>query len=430
MIQLNGWRPDGTVCEDCRVSWQLGHLELGLLPGFLWGAATAAHQIEGNNVSSDLWELERRGLFPEPSRDACDSYHRWPQDLDLVRDLGLNAYRFSIEWARIEPEEGWVSRAELDHYRRMIDGCLEREIEPVVTLHHFSCPRWFRRAGGWAQDGAVDVFGRYIEATTSILGDVGWVVTINEPNVVAALVRAVPANRELGGVSDLARVTPDEQTAETMVAAHDRARQILKQRVRANVGWSVATQAFVCRPGSERVLEEWNRLWEDQFLEPAASDDFLGVQAYTSRVIGPEGPEPVPDGEPTTLTGWPIRPEALGMGLRRAWQVARGVPLLVTENGIATDDDELRIWYTTEALRSMRSAIDEGISVLGYLHWSLLDNYEWGSYRPTFGLVAVDRTTFVRHPKPSAHWLGDLARRSTPEPPRRTGPPAPMSGVD
>jgi beta-glucosidase len=265
----------------------------------------------------------------------------------------------------------------------------------------------------------VDAFGRYVEATTKILTDVRWLVTINEPNVVSALVRVDPGHPELGGVSELTHVTPDERTAEVMVTAHVRAREILKQRLEAKVGWSVATQAFVCRSGAENVLREWNRLWEDLFLEPAASDDFLGIQAYTSRVIGPEGVEPVPEGQPTSLTGWALRPEALGMGLRRAWHMTRGVPLLVTENGIATDDDALRIWHTTEALRSMKLAMDDGVVVLGYLHWSLLDNYEWGSYRPTFGLVAVDRSTFVRHPKPSAYWLGSLAQRATSDPPRR-----------
>jgi beta-glucosidase len=395
------------------VTERANDVDLGMLPGFLWGASTAAHQIEGNNVSSDLWELERRGVFPEPSRDACDSYHRWPEDLDLVRDLGLNAYRFSVEWARIEPEQGWVSNAELEHYRRMIAGCHDRGIEPVVTLHHFTCPRWFSREGGWGQPNAVDAFGRYVEAVSALLDGVRWVVTINEPNVVATFGRRTRRTGEAGDVPDPTPVTPDEAVGHVLVAAHRRAREIVKARSSADVGWSVATQAFVCRPGAEATFREWNRLWEDLYLEPASSDDFLGVQAYTSRHVGPEGAERVPEDEPVSLMGWALRPEALGMGLRRAWDVAGGTPLLVTENGVATEDDTVRIWHTAEALRSMKAAMDDGVSVLGYLHWSLLDNYEWGSYRPTFGLVAVDRSTFSRTPKPSGQWLGNLARRST-----------------
>ncbi|WP_218040150.1 family 1 glycosylhydrolase [Actinomadura sp. WMMB 499] len=130
------------------------------------GAATSPHQTEGNNVASDFWALENRpdGFLPERSGDACDSYHRWPDDLDIVRDLGLNAYRFGLEWARIEPVEGHVSRAALAHYRRLVEGCLARGLTPVVTLHHFTSPLWFSKAGGWTGDGAVERFRRYVRA--------------------------------------------------------------------------------------------------------------------------------------------------------------------------------------------------------------------------------------------------------------------------
>ena len=119
--------------------------------GFLWGAATAPHQVEGGNVNSDMWEMEwaTPSIFAEPSGDACDHYHRYDEDIALMAELGFNAYRFGVEWARIEPEEGWFSRAELDHYRRMCAACVEHGITPVVTYNHFSFPRWFSRDGGW-----------------------------------------------------------------------------------------------------------------------------------------------------------------------------------------------------------------------------------------------------------------------------------------
>ncbi|MEU4743890.1 family 1 glycosylhydrolase, partial [Actinosynnema sp. NPDC023658] len=136
-------------------------------PGdFLWGAATAAHQVEGNNTTSDLWAFENApdSFLPERSGDACDSYHRWPEDLDLVRDLGLNSYRFSVEWARVEPAPGHVSRAQLAHYRRVVEGCLDRGLTPVVTLHHFTTPAWFRAAGGWTATDAVARFRDYVRS--------------------------------------------------------------------------------------------------------------------------------------------------------------------------------------------------------------------------------------------------------------------------
>ena len=141
--------------------------------GFLWGAATGAHQIEGGNVNSDLWELEHAPdtAFAEPSGDACDSYHRWREDLDLLAGVGLNTYRFSLEWRRIEPEEGEISRAALDHYRQMVHGCLQRGLSPLVTLLHFTIPRWMHHSGGWRDPRALDRFTRFCEAALPVVAD-------------------------------------------------------------------------------------------------------------------------------------------------------------------------------------------------------------------------------------------------------------------
>ena len=159
--------------------------------GFLWGASTAAHQIEGNNVNSDWWQREHGHLsgapVESPSGDAADSYHRYREDMKLLADAGLNSYRFSIEWARIEPEEGAVSRALLDHYRRMVDTANELGLVPMVTLHHFTNPIWFARDGGWKNPASVDRFARYIEHALPVLEDVDLVCTINEPNMMAVL---------------------------------------------------------------------------------------------------------------------------------------------------------------------------------------------------------------------------------------------------
>src|SRR5690242_1257560 len=187
--------------------------------GFLWGAATAGHQVEGNNVNSNYWEWEHAPDTPfvEPSGDAVDHYHRWREDLDLLAGAGLTAYRFSLEWSRIEPEEGELSRAALDHYRRMIDGCRDRGVAPVVTLCHFSTPRWFHDDGSWTGPEAGDRFARFTELAAPILGDAAYLVTLNEPNLAAALpvLGAMAARGEV--VAGLPK--PDQELTDAFLAA-------------------------------------------------------------------------------------------------------------------------------------------------------------------------------------------------------------------
>ncbi|MFJ8194027.1 glycoside hydrolase family 1 protein [Streptomyces sp. NPDC096094] len=389
--------------------------------GFLWGAATAPHQVEGNNVSSDWWA--REGLVPgmERSGDACDSYHRYGQDMQLLADAGLTAYRFGVEWARIQPEADVVSHAELAHYRRMIDTALALGITPVVTLFHFSVPRWFAEEGGWMSDQAVDRFRFYVETVTEILDGVEWVCTINEPNMLAVMISmsrlaADPEARKKWASPTVENPLmpefppPSEHIGRRLAEAHAVARSVLRERTGAKVGWTVANRALVARQGAEKKLEEVEWLWENLYLEAARDDDFIGVQSYSSQWVNEDGVEPHPPHPDNTLTGAAYRPDALGMAVRHTAEVTGGVPVLVTENGIPTRDDERRIAYTREALRHLAAAVTDGIDVRGYLHWSLLDNYEWGHWEPTFGLIAVDRHTFERTPKPSLAWLGSVAR--------------------
>ncbi|WP_025157735.1 glycoside hydrolase family 1 protein [Leifsonia aquatica] len=392
--------------------------------GFLWGASTAAHQTEGSNVNSDWWL--REGMMPgtDPSGDAVDSYHRYREDMRLLAEAGLTAYRFSIEWARIEPKQGQFSLAELAHYRRMIETALELGIVPVVTLHHFTVPAWFAQAGGWTAPDAIDRFAAYVERASAILDGVEWVVTINEPNMLAMMTMLQEAMRDgrlstwqsptVDGEAEQARIaanlpTPTAEYAAPFIAAHHAAREVLRRTTSAKVGWSIADQALEALPGNEAKLAEIRWEAEDIYLEAARGDDFIGVQSYSSQNVDENGVVPHPEHPDNTLTGAAYRPDALGIAVRHASEVT-GLPVLVTENGIATVDDERRIAYTTEALRGLAAAIDDGIDVRGYLHWSLLDNYEWGHWEPTFGLIAVDRTSFVRSPKRSLAWLGGVAR--------------------
>jgi beta-glucosidase len=391
---------------------------------FLWGAATAPHQVEGNNVNSDWWA--REGLMPgmELSGDADDSYHRYQEDMELLAGAGLNAYRFGIEWARVEPRPGQFSRAELAHYRRMIDTALGLGIAPVVTLYHFSVPRWFAEQGGWAAEDATSQFAAYVERAADILDGVDWVVTVNEPNMMAIMVMMQQAARS-GELTEWQSPTVDRaaerdriaaslpvprpEFSRPFIAAHHAARDVLRKKTGAKVGWSVANGALEGVPGCEQKLAEVQWAYEDIYLEASAGDDFVGVQSYSSQQVDASGLVPHPDHPDNTLVGTAYRPDALGIAVRHVRDVT-GLPVLVTENGIATRDDDRRVSYTSEALGHLAAAISEGADVRGYLHWSLLDNYEWGHWEPTFGLVSVDRQTFARTPKPSLAWLGGIAR--------------------
>ena len=390
---------------------------------FLWGASTSPHQIEGNNVNSDWWAREALVPGMELSGDANDSYHRYREDMTLLAEAGLNAYRFGIEWARIEPRPGVFSPALIAHYRRMIDTALELGIQPIITLHHFSSPAWFAERGGWNAPDAAETFARYVETISPILEGVSHVVTINEPNMLAMILNmeAAAARGDLEqwqsptvesqGDSEYKQPplpVPEPEDGVPLVHAHHAARDVLRDRTGAKVGWSVACQAFTPAPGGEARLKEVRWAFEDYYLDAARSDDFIGVQTYTSQQVDKDGLVPHPESPDNTMIGTAYRPDSLSISVAHAAEVT-GRPILVTENGIATPDDERRIDYTQKALRGLAANMADGVQVDGYLHWSLLDNYEWGHWSPTFGLVAVDRTTFVRTPKPSLAWLGRVA---------------------
>ncbi|MGC4153152.1 MAG: family 1 glycosylhydrolase [Propionicimonas sp.] len=385
--------------------------------GFLWGAATAAHQVEGGNIASDWWAKEWLPGTPivEPSGDAADSYHRYREEMSLLAAAGFNSYRFSIEWSRIEPERGFFSRAAIDHYRRMVDCCIETGLTPVVTLMHFTIPQWLFLGGAWLAPDAIDRFADFVDAALPIVSDgVRYVCTINEPNIAAMLANSQDKTTLVPG----ALPAPDQRVGDVLLECHRAAVERLHALPGVMAGWTVATQAFEAspEPGSAERLAEYGPPRDAWYLEAVRGDDFVGVQAYTRTIIGPDGPLPPDPGVERTLTGWEYFPPALERGVRAASALAPGTPIIVTENGIATSDDQRRIAYTAQALEGLAAAMADGADVRGYLHWSALDNFEWASgYRPTFGLIAVDRTSFARTPKPSLAWLGSVARtRSLP----------------
>ena len=405
--------------------------------GFLIGSATAAHQIEGGNVNTDLWVKEwwPSGGFAEPSGDACDSYHRYGEDIALLAGAGLNAYRFGVEWSRIEPELGWYPRAELDHYKRMVATCLDHGVSPMVTLNHFSGPRWFARIGGWGHASAADYFARFAEKVTQHLGDlVPYMCTINEANILSTVFNigmapaghaddelivhgAAPA-KEIAAHLAEAREDPGQHMGAwpspelaVMANVHRKAREAIKSvRSEIKVGWSLAIIDVQAAEGGEERRDKAVQMAQLDWLDVSADDDFVGVQTYSRERMSADGLLPRPEGSDRTLTGWEVYPVALEHTLRLAAGRVN-VPILVTENGIATADDAQRIAYTTEALQAIGRCLADGIDIRGYYHWTLLDNFEWtAGFAPTFGLIAVNRETFERTPKPSLAWLGEVLR--------------------
>lgn len=399
--------------------------------GFLWGVATSGHQTEGDNTASDFWSMEhaKPSIFAESSGSATAGFDLWPADLDLVTSLGFNTYRFSLEWARIEPEEGQFSEAMIAHYRRIIEGCRARGLAPVVTFNHFSCPRWFAARGRWTNPGAPDLFARYCErAARGLAAGISHAVTLNEPNLPTILSWIGLPKAVYAGHSAMLKAAGAALGSETfsagfmipreehlamipiMGAAHRKARAAIKSvRPELPVGLSLAVsddQATAAATMRDRKRAEAYEPW----FAFGADDDFIGVQNYDRTRFDASGALRPPTGSTLNQMGAEIYPPSLGGAVRYVHK-ASGKPVLITEHGLGIADDAIRVSFIEDALEGLRTAMAEGVDVLGYIHWSLLDNFEWYSgYTPRFGLVEVNRTSFVRTPKPSAYVLGSIAR--------------------
>ena len=401
-------------------------------PGFLWGVASAGHQNEGDNVTSDTWFAEHvtPTVFREPSGKACNGYELWREDVDLVADMGLNAYRFSVEWARVEPVEGEFAEDALDHYEAIVDRCLERGLAPVVTFNHFTAPHWFAMRGGWLDGDAPLRFARYCDRVMARFGDrIAYAVTLNEPNlarlltwigfpdVVRELERAtLAAASEAAGVDRyrLANVMlPEEMDAmaDGMTAGHLAGKEVIKRR-RADlpVGLSIAVVDDVAVGDDTSVRDRKRAEVYERWLHLARDDDFVGVQNYERIYYDGFGPVPPPSDAAVNQMGSGVEPLSLAGAVQYAYETAR-VPVLVTEHGMGTDDDSLRAGFIEPSLAGLLDVIDAGVPVLGYLHWTLMDNFEWiFGYGHELGLHSVDRDTFVRTPKPSADVYAAIAR--------------------
>lgn len=424
---------------------------------FLVGAATAAHQVEGNNIHSDYWAMEhfKHTNFAEPSLVAVDHYNRYEEDIKLLAEAGLNAYRFSIEWARIEPEEGKYDENEIEHYRKVLECCKSNGVEPIVTLMHFTSPVWVIKKGGWEAESTVFDFANYCKYVVAQLGDLmNYVVTINEANMglqVAAIAerykrqmmakaKAKKTEDKTDSVEGTAQVgmnfntmlknmfwqrfenkkTFKTSSPQTFVSgrtpegdilvmrAHQAAKTAIKSvKPELKVGLSLSLHDIQAIAGGEEVAM---KEWQDEFvhyLPYIKDDDFFGLQNYTRSLIGADGIQPVPAGAETTQMDYEFYPEALENVIRRVAKELPEVPIMITENGIATADDTRRVEFINRATDGVARCISDGIDVRGYMYWSLLDNFEWQKgFSMTFGLIAVDRKTQTRSPKPSLKVLG------------------------
>ena len=429
-----GFAAAGVVGLGMTVSTAQGQQRIPLPTGsskmpasFLWGVSTSGHQIEGNNVNSDAWLMEnvKPTIFQQRSGDACDSLNRFQQDIDLVKVLGFNSYRFSIEWARIEPIEGQFSVAMLDYYKRVIAYCHKAGIRPAVSFNHYTTPIWFAASGGMMRPDGPEIFARYCRKAAEHLADgMHCAFTLNEPQAPAIIdtlsrgvlrkdIAAMAAAAARGAGSDRfiswKTIDPEAGVA-PMVSAHKLAFAAIKS-VRSDLPTGVCLASIDYRgvgPNSvaDAVRERIDGPWMAAVRE---AGDFVGVQNYWPLFFNDKGPTMAPKG--SEYNGFfVLDTQSLANCVRQA-HAATGKPVLVTENGIDTNDDAKRIRYTLGTLHALGQAVTEGVPLLGYMHWSLLDNYEWGTYKSRYGLVEVDPATFRRTPKKSAHVLGAFAQR-------------------
>ncbi|MET0830027.1 MAG: family 1 glycosylhydrolase [Microbacterium sp.] len=399
---------------------------------FLWGVATAGHQNEGDNVHSDTWFLENVAptVFQERSGKAANGWELWESDLDLVAGMNLNAYRFSVEWARVEPVEGEFSEEALAHYEALVDGCISRGLAPIVTFNHFTSPHWFAARGAWLDAAAPELFARYAGVVMDRFGDrIRLAVTFNEPDLPemltwahlpefivelerktleAASMRAGVEKYRAGNVmlrEDFAGMRAG------MTAGHRAAKAAIKaRRSDLPVGLSLAIVDDVAAPGGEELRDRKRTEVYEHWLVLAREDDFIGVQNYERIVYGADGMVSAPEGAEVNGMGTAVEPDSLRGAVEYVYSIAQ-VPVLVSEHGIGTEDDSIRAGFIEPSLEGLAHAIADGVPVLGYCHWTLMDNFEWiFGYGPKLGLHEVNRETFERTAKPSAAVYAELVR--------------------
>jgi beta-glucosidase len=383
---------------------------------FLWGASTSSHQVEGGNKNDwTRWEtskkrlefLEKSGLIKKYglenfiSGKATDHYSLFENDFELAKELGHNATRFSIEWSRIEPEEGVFNQNEIEHYRKVIKKLRELKIEPFVTLWHFTNPLWFSEIGGWENKKSQYYFSRYAKKIGETLGEeINFWITLNEPEIYTLesfTLGLWPPNKK--------NIFSSINTIKNMIAAHKAAYNELKKiNFKSNVGIAknnIYFEAYGKNPFNKILKKIADHFWNYYFLNKIDSaQDFIGLNYYfhsrIKKFIFNQN-----ENIKVSDIGWELYPEGIYHLLKELERYKK--PIYITENGLADSADKNRGWYILEILKNVKKAIDEGVDVRGYFHWSLIDNFEWDKgFWPKFGLIEIDYKTFERKPRPSA----------------------------
>lgn len=401
-------------------------------PNFFWGASTSSHQVEGNNHNQwSVWELahakelahtahQRLGWLPgwEEVKKRAETpgnyvsgrgvahYQHYKEDFTMARQLNLNAIRFGIEWSRLEPTEGTWDEKAVTHYREYITELRRKGLEPFLNIWHWTMPTWFSDMGGFSKRENIKHFERFVEKIAQEFGEeLTYVITLNEPNVYASF-----------GYGNGLWPPQERNWARALwvygnlVRAHKKAYRILK---RSNPSLMIGVAAQLAniqakRPHSfldEVVTKAMRYGWNWWFLNRVRRyQDFVGFNYYfTDYYHGFHRDNPK---VPVSDLGWYMEPEGLYPLLLRAWKHYRK-PIMITENGVADEQDQYRQWWLQETIVAMEKALSEGVQVAGYFHWSLLDNFEWAyGWWPKFGLISVDRgQSMKREIRPSARWF-------------------------
>lgn len=409
----------------------------------MWGTSTSAHHVEGNNKNNQWWKWEKETDLEE-SGIACDHYNRYREDIDLMAELGYNAHRFSIEWSRIEPRKGQFDEKEIEHYRDVVKYMREKGIEPVPMLHHYTNPLWFMNEGGWIKEKNIDYFAEFVRKLADEFEFNYW-LTLDEPMVYAF-------NSCLDDKTPPAYLINNSwpqreksfkmvfKVASNLLKAHARSYETIHDHSKGKV--SLAKAVNILEPASNSSLDRLsteardyieNGIWlrslkEGRPIPPLSGEefgnvlDFFGLNYFFGNVCYFEESSPTPPwyffqarvGEccEKNSLGWWVYPEGFYKVLRRVHEMF-GLPIMVTSNGIGTEDDLQRRRFLVNHLRQIKRVMDDGANMIGYMHWSFMDNFEWFmGFEPKFGLVEMNYSTLERIPRTSAHMYGEIAKKN------------------
>ncbi|ALM75089.1 glycoside hydrolase family 1 protein [Thermococcus barophilus] len=404
----------------------MGSCNVKISDHFIFGTATSSYQIEGDNIWSDWWYWAEKGRLPKAGK-ACNHWELYKEDIELMASLNYPAYRFSVEWARIFPEEGKLNESALERYQDIIDLLNKKGITPMLTVHHFTLPMWFALKGGFEKEENLKYWEEYVSVIAELKG-VELVATFNEPMVY------VVAGYLMGMWPPFKKNSPKAgKVAANLINAHAIAYEILHGRFK--VGIVKNYQHFIPATNSKRDKEAKDRVdylfnWAfidgifhgsyESFMKKYKvneSDlDFIGINYYNIQKVkkswNPLNPFIAEDASVSRKTdmGWSVYPKGIYEGIKAFSRYEK--PMYITENGIATLDDGWRIEFIIQHLQYVHKAIREDLDINGYFYWSLMDNYEWAEgFRPRFGLVEIDYETFERKPRKSAYVYGEIAKR-------------------